>query len=145
MKQFWLRMGFFALIFSCCVTSTSLAPHYSLCSWLREWGKLSWHAQISVSLSSALNCMHAQSLSRIQLFGTPWTVACQVPLSMGFSRARILEWVAVSFSRGSSRLRVWTHVSRVSCFGRQILYCWATWEALVCLLILGHFSSTNIN
>ena len=24
------------------------------------------------------------------------------PLSMGFSQARILEWVAVSFSRGSS-------------------------------------------
>ena len=31
---------------------------------------------------------------------TPWTVACQAPLSMGF-QARILEWVAISFSRGS--------------------------------------------
>ena len=29
---------------------------------------------------------------------TPWTVACQAPLSMGFSQARILEWVAISFS-----------------------------------------------
>ena len=28
----------------------------------------------------------AQSLSHIQLFATPWTVACQAPLSMGFSR-----------------------------------------------------------
>ena len=27
-----------------------------------------------------------QSLSRIQLFVTPWTVACQVPLPMEFSR-----------------------------------------------------------
>ena len=25
-------------------------------------------------------------LSHIRLFGTPWTVACQVPLSMGFHR-----------------------------------------------------------
>jgi len=25
-------------------------------------------------------------LSRVQLFATPWTVACQVPLSKGFSR-----------------------------------------------------------
>ena len=25
-------------------------------------------------------------LSRVQLFGTPWTVACQAPLSMDFSR-----------------------------------------------------------
>ena len=28
----------------------------------------------------------AQSVSRVQLFATPWTVACQDPLSMGFSR-----------------------------------------------------------
>ena len=27
-----------------------------------------------------------QSLSRIRLFVTPWTVVCQAPLSMGFSR-----------------------------------------------------------
>ena len=27
-----------------------------------------------------------QSLSRVQLFVTPWTVACCAPLSMGFSR-----------------------------------------------------------
>ena len=26
------------------------------------------------------------SVSRVQLFATPWTVACQPPLSMGFSR-----------------------------------------------------------
>ena len=35
-------------------------------------------------------------LSRVQLFVTPWTVAQQAPLSMGFSQARILEWVAIS-------------------------------------------------
>ena len=28
--------------------------------------------------------MRAQSLSHVQLFVTPWTVACQVLLSMGF-------------------------------------------------------------
>ena len=32
----------------------------------------------------------------------PWTVAHQARLSMGFSQARMLEWVAISFSRGSS-------------------------------------------
>ena len=26
----------------------------------------------------------AQSLSRVQFFATPWTVACQIPLSLGF-------------------------------------------------------------
>ena len=44
----------------------------------------------------------------------------------GISQARILEWVAVSFSRGSSHPRDWTHVS---CTGSQIHYHWATREA----------------
>ena len=30
--------------------------------------------------------MCGQSLSRVQLFATPWTVAGQAPLSMGFPR-----------------------------------------------------------
>ena len=29
--------------------------------------------------------MHAQSLTHFQLFATPWTIARQAPLSMGFS------------------------------------------------------------
>ena len=44
----------------------------------------------------------------------------------GISQARILVWVAISFSTGSSWLRDGTHVS---CIGRQILYCWASMEA----------------
>ena len=45
----------------------------------------------------------------------------------GILQARILEWVAISLSRGSSRLRDLIHVS---CIGRRILYLWATREAL---------------
>ena len=45
----------------------------------------------------------------------------------GISQAKILEWVAISFSKGSSWPRNWTHVS---CIGRQILYHWASREAL---------------
>ena len=37
--------------------------------------------------------------SRVQLFVSPWTVAHQAPLSMGFSQARILEWIAIPFSK----------------------------------------------
>ena len=33
-----------------------------------------------------LQNVHAQMLRRVQLFVTPWTVACQAPLSMGFPR-----------------------------------------------------------
>ena len=40
----------------------------------------------------------------------------------GIFQARILEWVALSFSRGSSQSRDRTQVSCVSCIGRRILY-----------------------
>ena len=38
----------------------------------------------------------------------------------GISQARILVWVAVPFSKGSSQPRDWTHISCVSCITRQI-------------------------
>ena len=41
--------------------------------------------------------IRACSLIQVQLFGTPWTVTHQAPLSM--------EWVAISYPRGSSQLR----------------------------------------
>ena len=45
------------------------------------------------------------------------------------SQARLLERVAISSSRGSSQSRDQTCVSCSSCFGRQILYRGATWNA----------------
>ena len=40
----------------------------------------------------------------------------------GISQAKILEWVAMPSSRGSSRPRDQTRVSSISCIGRLILY-----------------------
>ena len=40
----------------------------------------------------------------------------------GIFQAEILEWVAISFSRVSSRPRDRTCVSCISCIGRRILY-----------------------
>ena len=48
----------------------------------------------------------------------------------GISQARILEWVAISFSRASSRPRDGICISYI---GRWILYHWATREAQVCV------------
>ena len=45
-------------------------------------------------------------------------------------------WVSISFSSRSSQPRVQTHIS---CIGRQILYCWATWEDLKLLTRLFSF------
>ena len=43
--------------------------------------------------------MCTQLLGCIHLFATPWTVACQAPLSMRFFQARILEQIAISTKR----------------------------------------------
>ena len=57
----------------------------------------------------------------------------------GIFLAKILEWVAVSYSRGSSWPRDLTHVFCVSCIGRRILYHPTTW-----LLTLYQISNLQI-
>ena len=42
----------------------------------------------------------------------------------GILHTRIMEWVAIPFSRGSSQPRDWTHVFCISCIDRHILYHW---------------------
>ena len=56
---------------------------------------------------------------------------CSLPGSSvhGVLQAGILEWVAISSSRGSSWPGNWTCVSYF-CIGRQALYTSTTWEAL---------------
>jgi len=58
---------------------------------------------------------------------TPWTEAPHAPLSMGILQARILEWVAMPSSRGSSQPRDQTQVSHIA---GGFLTVWATKEAL---------------
>ena len=99
---------------------------------LGTWGR--WACKWTV-----LNVQWSEvtSLSHVRLFATPWTVAHQAPPSMGFSMARILEWVVLSFSRGSSQPRDWT---RVSLLAGKHFNLWATiylifalwgWEAVL--------------
>ena len=71
--------------------------------------------------------MHQCRLSRfscVQLFATLWTVAGQVPLSMGFSRHEYWSGLPCPTSRGSFRPKDQTSVSYVSCIGRWVLYQW---------------------
>ena len=70
----------------------------------------------------------AELLSRVWLFVTPWTVACQAPLSMGILQARILEWVAMPSSRGSSQSRYRAQVFHIAGWFFPI---WATRERLL--------------
>ena len=70
------------------------------------------------------------SISTVGLFRNP--TDCSPP---GFSvhgifQATVLEWVAISFSRGPSQSKDGTQVSCISCIGRQILYYCAIREDL---------------
>ena len=81
----------------------------------------------TVGLNIFVMCSHCACMlscfSRVQIFATPWTVACQAPLSMGILQARILEWVAMPSSRGPSLPRDRTGVFlRLTCIGRWVLY-----------------------
>ena len=58
----------------------------------------------------------------------------------GISQARILEWVAISSSRGSSWPRDWTRNSCVSCIGSWILYHCATY---ICFMFSDRLTSTK--
>ena len=66
-----------------------------------------------------------------QLCPTLWDpMDCSIPGSSvhRIFQARVLEWVAISFSRESSQPRDQTQVSCILYIDRQILYHCATWE-----------------
>jgi len=76
-------------------------------------------------------CVHMCSVAHLWLILCD-CMDCSLPGSSVYElfQARILEWVAISSSRGSSWPRDRTSSSCVSCIGRWILQHSATWEAL---------------
>ena len=66
-----------------------------------------------------------KSLSHVRLLATPWTIAYQAPPSTGVFQARVPEWGAIAFSRGSSQPRDRT---MVSCITGRCFTIWATRE-----------------
>ena len=71
---------------------------------------------------SLIVCVHAKSLLSCTILCN--TVNCSLPDSSvhGILQARILEWVSMPSSRGSSQPRDQTHISHVACFGWQVLF-----------------------
>ena len=69
-----------------------------------------------------------QSLSHVQLFTTPWTVARQVLLSVAISRQEY--WGVLSFPSPGDLSDPGIETC-ISCIGRQVPYHGATWEALI--------------
>ena len=99
---------------------------------LSNWAKTSWNLKAFSSDSFGSNSgqnpkssmiflwAHTQSLSRVCLFVTPWTVAYQAPLSMGFSRQEF--WSGLPFPSPPREQ------SFIFCIDRWILYHWAIKE-----------------
>ena len=84
-----------------------------------------WLVKIALQSQILMNSfvVIVELLSRVWLLCNP--MACSPPgfFVHGILQARILEWVTIPFSRGSSWSRDWTQVSWK---GRQTLYHWAT-------------------
>ena len=76
----------------------------------------------SISNNILCACMLSQSLQSCLTLCHP--TDCSPPGSSvhGILQTRILEWVAMTSSRGSSWPRDRTCISYVSCIGRQVLY-----------------------
>ena len=124
---------------------------------LRDWGDLDgngvlFHHQddmgggqgvkVSTAAHQALRCVACMCmLSHVQFWNLMDSSLPGSPVH-GISQARILEWVAISSSRGSSRPRDQTCISST---GRQILYHLShlTFRCVKGMLYIPSFSSYN--
>ena len=88
-------------------------------------------------------CLSCAVLSHsvVSLFVTPWTVACQYPLSMVVLQARILNQIAMPSSRGSYQPRDRT---QVSCIAGGFFTSWATREAPSLSLMPIHYKTHSL-
>ena len=150
----WTWLSDFTFSFHFHALEKEIAPHSSVLAW-RICGLLSMgslrvrHDWSDLAAAAAMSCLirccgfapHLQhhllavplkecvfvlvTLASPTLASTG-TVAHQVPPSMGILQARILEWVAMPSSRGSSWPR---NQTRVSCTAGRFFIVWATWEA----------------
>ena len=102
---------------------------------------ITWTTQVNSSKSNQYTyiispphytCMCSMCVfSYVWLFVTPWTVACQASLSMEFFRQAYCSGLPFPSPRDlPDQSKNQTCVSCVSCIGRQVLCCWATWKDL---------------
>ena len=118
-------------------SSSCIAPPHTHTHTHTHLFKATYWLYLSNSFGNYLLCsipkllvVVVKPLSHAPLFATLWTIACQAPLSMGLFQAIILQWVAISFCRGSSWPRDWICML---CISRWVLYR-ATWGAPDCSL-----------
>ena len=107
---------------------------FIIISWMWLWLKSISNKKEESKCMGAFLQKERITVSHGQCIHTQWILRdpldCSLPGSSvhGTLQARILEWVAISFSREFSWPRDQTHVSWVSYIGRWILYHCTTWE-----------------
>ena len=114
---------------------------------VRIWISVKLPSLCSFVMGALPACMCAQSCPALCD-----SMDCSLPDSSvcGILQARILVWVAISFSRGSSRPRDRTCVSYISCTGRRIFFfffyhCTTSEDLLTNILTLIFFFQTIFN
>ena len=91
----------------------SFRPASGAQSWKGQWGTAQ-HLPRGHTVCAELAVVGAQLLSHIQLFCNRMDCSPLDSSVHGILQARILQWVAISFSRESSRPRDRTHVSCIA-------------------------------
>ena len=93
-----------------------IGPHPNLLSLFEQQKWSPWITMINALRVCALSHFSHVWLCNLVDYSPPGSSV------HGIALARVLEWVAISSSRGSSRPRDQTCISSVSCIGRWILY-----------------------
>ena len=106
--------------------------------WVMEAKPTGWGYLTGVGGQPQLRCLTSTQsllffhvLSHVWLFVTSWIVACQSPLSMGFSRQEYRRGWPFPFPGHLPWPRDWTHVSTPPVYCRWILYPLSHWGSLL--------------
>ena len=100
-------------------------------SWASREAQEYW-SELSGMGKSPCMCVHAKSLQLRLILCSPMDCSTPGSPAHGVFQARILEWVAVPFSRGSSQPR---DRIQVSCIAGRRFNLWATREAFEGMII----------
>ena len=88
---------------------------------------------LDLILSFFFSFSGCRSLSHVCLFVTPWTVAYQAPLLMGFFKWEYCRKLSFPYPGDLPHQRIKPGVSYISCIAGGFFACWAIRESPICL------------
>ena len=99
-----------------------------------HWSHCPFHLSSAqfITVGGSIVCLHGKSLQSCPTLCEPMDCSPPGSSAHGILQERILEWVAMTSSRGSSQAKDQTSGFYVSCIGRQGFFTTsATWEMLI--------------